>query len=307
MTTRREAIGLFAGAALVGAARPADVPQLDDLRFETAGIGPVRVSVWTPPGYAGGRVRHPVLYVHDGQNLFDPKASGYGKVWHIDRAIERLRLGGRAPIVVGIWNLNGARFRTYLPGAIVERLPKAAIEKLDGRIGGTVQSEAYLDWLTGPLKAMIDARYRTRPGRADTTVMGSSMGGVASLYALVRYPEIVGAAGCLSTHWPLFIPEPPLTEAPYRREVMAAWTSWLSDTLGEPAGRRIWFDHGTATLDALYAPYQAAIDALLPRLGWRAGRDFTSRVYPGAPHEENAWAARVGDPLAWLYRQPSGG
>ncbi|TKD51819.1 hypothetical protein FBR43_14450 [Sphingomonas baiyangensis] len=155
---------------------------------------------------------------------------------------------------------------------------------------------------TGPLKAAIDRGYPTRPGRDDTAIMGSSMGGLISLAAFVRYPRIYGRAGCLSTHWPIFIPAGEGAPVPHAAAVTAMWTGWLRDTLGAPAGRRLWFDHGTATLDALYAPYQAAVDALLPTLGWMRGRDFESRVYPGAPHEENAWAARLTDPLAWLYR-----
>ncbi|PCD03272.1 hypothetical protein COC42_02365 [Sphingomonas spermidinifaciens] len=306
MTTRRGALGLIAGAALIGCAEPSSAVTSDEMTLEAAGIGPMRVSVSTPPGYRLGAARHPVLYMHDGQNLFDPAVSGYGKVWHVDRAVERLELGDRAPIVVGIWNPGAARFRTYVPQPIVDRLPAAVTAGLAERIGGPVQSAAYLDFLAGPLKTAIDRRYRTRTGRSDTFVMGSSMGGLISLHALVRHPQVFGAAGCLSSHWPLFIPEGE-GEAPFRAEVTRAWTGWLGEALGSPAGRRIWFDHGTATLDRLYAPYQAAVDRALPPLGWRAGRDFTTRVYPGAPHEENAWAARLTDPLAWLYRQPSRG
>jgi hypothetical protein len=91
--------------------------------------------------------------------------------------------------------------------------------------------------------------------------------------------------------------------APYATEVTTMWTNWLRAELGAPDGRRLWFDHGTATLDALYAPCQAAVDAVLPTLGWRRGEDFESHVYAGAPHEENAWAARVQEPLEWLYRR----
>lgn len=301
--TRRETIALLAAMPFAGAAAP-PAGRLFEHRFATPTLGAVTVTVWTPPGHESTRTRRPVLYMHDGQNLFDPAVSGYGKVWHVDRAVEASRLGAGAPIVVGIWNAGAARFRTYLPAPIARRLPAAVTAGLAARIGGDVRSDAYLDFLTGMLKPAIDARYRTRPGRADTMVMGSSMGGLISLYAMLRHPGVFGAAGCLSTHWPLFIPEDG-SDAPFRAAVIAGWTGWLSNALGAPAGRRIWFDHGTATLDSLYRPYQAAVDALLPRLGWRQGRDFVSRTYPGAAHEEGAWAARVRDPIDWLLRQPS--
>ncbi|WP_448503031.1 alpha/beta hydrolase [Sphingomonas sp.] len=302
---RRDMMAALAAASLSACVRDdrRALPALADRWFEAERVGRLRVTVWTPPGYRADRPR-PVLYMHDGQNLFDPAVSGYGKVWHVDRAVERLALGDDAPIVVGVWNPGEARFRTYLPHVAIERLPRAVTDAAAPRIGaGPVVSDAYLAFLAGPLKAAIDRDYATRPGRDDTTIMGSSMGGLISLYAFVRHPETYGSAGCVSTHWPVFIPEGDGVAVPFAAEVTAMWTNWLRAELGPPDGRRLWFDHGTATLDALYAPYQAAVDALLPMLGWRRGEDFESRVYEGAPHEENAWAARVQEPLEWLYRR----
>ena len=80
------------------------------------------------------------------------------------------------------------------------------------------------------------------------------------------------------------------------------WLAFFGRTLGSPDGRRIWMDHGTATLDAFYAPYQTAIDARFETLGWKHGTDFECRVYPGAEHEENAWAARLPEIFAWLFK-----
>ena len=78
------------------------------------------------------------------------------------------------------------------------------------------------------------------------------------------------------------------------------WDRWFATRLGQPGGRRLWLDHGTATLDAFYAPYQEAIDARITASGWKSGVDWQSKVYPGAAHEENAWAARLPEMLEWL-------
>ncbi|WP_066480657.1 MULTISPECIES: alpha/beta hydrolase [unclassified Sphingomonas] len=306
MMRRRAALGALLAAAGCARVRPltAAAPRLDEWTLDAPGIGPLRVSIWRPDATGADAPPRGVLYMHDGQNLFDPAVSGYGKVWHVDRAAARLAAAGTIdpPIIVGVWNPGDARFRTYLPRAAYDRLAPDVRADLGVRIGdGPVRSDAYLAFMADVLKPAVDRAYRTRPGVADTRVMGSSMGGLISLYALVERPDIFGAAGCLSTHWPMFIPPDDRAAAPHADAVTAAWTGYLRDRLGKPVGRRIWFDHGTATLDRLYAPYQAAVDALLPALGWRPARDFASRTYSGAPHEENAWAARVADPLAWLF------
>ena len=82
----------------------------------------------------------------------------------------------------------------------------------------------------------------------------------------------------------------------------ALWKSYLTQHLGKPGGRRLWMDHGDKTLDAAYPAWQPLIDQDVAALGWKKGRDFESRVYPGAAHEENAWAARLDDIFGWLLR-----
>ena len=126
------------------------------------------------------------------------------------------------------------------------------------------------------------------------------MGGLMSCYAIAARPDVYGQAACLSSHWPAISPD---AIKGFNPETLAVWTGFLDRTLGAPAGRRIWMDHGTATLDAFYAPYQEPIDAEFAKLGWQRGADFESRVYPGAEHEENAWAARLPEIFAWLVRK----
>ncbi|HWN06036.1 MAG TPA: alpha/beta hydrolase-fold protein, partial [Steroidobacteraceae bacterium] len=192
-------------------------------------------------------------------------------------------------IVVGIWN-TPKRFAEYMPAkAITESgLPEnwpdmAWMRKQE------IVSDDYLRFIVQELKPQIDATYRTLPGREDTSIMGSSMGALISLYAVTEYPEVFGGAGCVSIHWPL------------GDGIVAGY---LARQLPPRGRNRFYFDHGTTTLDAAYAPYQRRVDAMLEAAGWRPGVDFLSRAYPGAEHSERAWRARIGEPLEYLIGPP---
>lgn len=281
---------LLAAAALLPLATPSVARTGGRVeRFEApepAGILSRPVDVWLPPGYDGGASRHPVLYMHDGQNLFESGRAFGGQEWRIDETLEALISGNRirAPIVVGIWN-SANRALDYMPRKAVRAetfslgLGRDVLRRED------IASDAYLAWLTGALKPAIDARYRTLPGRDDTFVMGSSMGGLISAYALAEHPDVFGGAACLSTHWPAGD---------------GVVIDWLAANLPAPGRHRLYFDYGTATLDALYPPHQARMDAALRTAGWREGADWITRRFDGAEHTEAAWAARVDIPLTFL-------
>jgi predicted alpha/beta superfamily hydrolase len=246
------------------------------------------VDVWLPPSYGRDpQRRYPVLYMHDGQNLFDPTLAYTGSDWDVDGAMSRLIERGeiREAIVVGVWN-TPQRFAEYMPKAPVRTATVGS--GIAGRpIGRTedVLSDAYLRFLVEELKPFVDARYRTLPGRDDTFVMGSSMGGLISLYAVAQYPQVFGGAGAVSTHW---------------LACDGCTVDWFARHLPKPGTHRLYFDHGTATLDAGYAPHQQRMDAALRKAGWRDGRDWVSRVFEGAEHNEAAWQARVEIPLRFL-------
>jgi hypothetical protein len=125
------------------------------------------------------------------------------------------------------------------------------------------------------------------------------MGGLISCYAFTRHAAIFGRAACVSTHWPLGDPE---TMAPYKDEAIKLWSTEFARGLGKPKGRRLWMDHGDQTLDAYYPPYQTEITKEVEKLGWRKDKDFAARPYPGTPHEENAWAARMDDIFGWMLK-----
>ncbi len=161
------------------------------------------VDVWLPAGYSAAR-RHAVLYVHDGQMLFDARSTWNRQAWDIHLAVDRLMREGRIPptLVVGVWN-NGERRRSeYYPEKFLRYLAEPVRQRLVAEgLAGQPRADAYLRYLVHELKPAIDARYATRPERAATAVLGSSMGGLISIYAFCEYPQVFGGAAGLSTHW----------------------------------------------------------------------------------------------------------
>jgi enterochelin esterase-like enzyme len=267
-----------------------------------AGLPEQRLTIWLPPGYDKGAKRYPVLYMHDGHNLFDPAKSNSNKVWAADKAMLAAVKSGKVEphIIIGVWAPGRDRYRQYLPQTIYQSASGAPRAAMEAMIEGPVVSDAYLAWLAGPLKQWVDASFRTRPRRDDTAIMGSSMGGLMSCYAFLERAETYGRAGCVSSHWPA---ADPTKVGPANPELIALWDGWFAARLGQPNGRRVWMDHGTATLDAFYAPYQQKIDARFAASGWQRGRDWESKVYEGAEHEENAWARRLPEVIGWLLRK----
>lgn len=251
------------------------------------------VDVWLPPGYDGRRA-HAVLYMHDGQMLFDPAITWNRKAWELDRMAGPLLAAGKLRdfIVVAPWNNGKLRFAEYFPQAWLAHLDPAWRQVLAERaLNGPPRSDAYLRFLVDELKPAIDARYAIRSAREHCLLAGSSMGGLISLYALCEYPQVFGGAACLSTHW----------IGGYERNdvVPEAAIRYLRDKLPPPGSLRLWMDRGDAELDALYDRAQQRVDALLAGKGFRPPR-FTSRVFPGAGHTEWAWRDRLPQVLGFL-------
>ena len=179
--------------------------------FASRLVEPRNVDVWLPANYDGKR-RFSVLYMHDGQMLFDSTTTWNHQAWNVDDVVTRLQKTGKLQdvIVVGVWNAGPRRHANYFPQKPFEQLTIAerdtVVQQLRkaGRTTGQFQpnSDKYLQFLVTELKPFIDRTYRVRTDRRHTFVAGSSMGGLISMYALCEYPAVFGGAACLSTHWP---------------------------------------------------------------------------------------------------------
>lgn len=251
-------------------------------------VEPRHVDVWLPPGYYNTPSQHyPVIYMHDGQNLFDPALSYAGVDWGIDTTITQLMQHEQLPglIVVGIWN-SPERLREYMPARMLfAPHHRMQLSQFVRQYGGPPLSQHYLAFLVTELKPLIDATYRTRPDQRHTFVMGSSMGGLISLDAITEYPHIFGGAGCVSIHWPIG-----------RHELV----EYFGAVLPHPADHKLYFDYGTEGVDSTYEPFQHHMDALLLRAGYQPDHDWMTCRYDGADHNEAAWRERVHVPLRFL-------
>ena len=181
---------------------------------------------------------------------------------------------------------DAQRLREFMPQEPVQSgALRTRVARFANRPEGKLLSDAYLEFLVRQVKPFVDATYCTLPERDHTFVMGSSMGGLISLYALERYPEVFGGTGCVSTHWPVG-----------RNGLVRA----MGVALPRAGTHRLYFDYGTANLDSQYQPYQQRMDDYVRDAGYRRGKDWLTLKFPGADHSECAWRARVHLPLQFL-------
>lgn len=256
-------------------------------------VDPHRVDVWLPDDYSPAK-RYAVLYMHDGQSIFDGATSFSKKGWHVDVALGGLLKSGRVrdTIVVGIWNNGDTRWSEYFAQKAVPLIEEPARSLFTTKwLLGKPRADEYLRFLVQELKPLIDQRYSTRPDAANTTIMGSSMGGVISLYAMSEYPQVFGAAACLSTHW--------IGSFEQNSTIPEALFKYLRDHLPDPATHRLYMDRGTAELDAMYATHQDIADDLVQKKGYTASNSV-SLVFSDAGHNEEAWSKRLELPLLFM-------
>ncbi len=238
------------------------------------------IVVYVPPGYKTDKTaRYPVLYMHDGQNIFDAATSFIGIEWQADEHAERLIKAGRMEpvIIVGVYN-NAARMEEYTPDR-------------NERRGSGGLGEKYARFIVDEVKPFIDKTYRTRPGREHTAIAGSSLGGLISLYICRQQAETFSMCGAIS---------------PYLN-----WNdgAWMRSTTTEPTWltrTKIWIDMGTAEgQDA--AQSTGAIQStrqfveILDGAGLLPGRDYYYQEVHQAKHNEAAWAARFDRTLLYFF------
>jgi predicted alpha/beta superfamily hydrolase len=242
--------------------------------FPSVHLPPRAVRVALPPGYDDhGDRRYPVLYLQDGQNLFGDDASPVsGRGWRVDSSATRLLdEGAIEPVIfVGIDNAGERRADEYTP----TRSPEQDRGGSAALYGGMLVQE---------IKPFIDEQYRTRPGRQDTGLGGSSFGALVSLYVGLSYPDLFGKLALLSL-------APAWNEAAILGQVAA---------LQAPLPTKIWLDFGTAENDGIGEGNPRIRDALVAK-GW-APSDLEYHVFENAQHTEDAWAARFPQVLSYLF------
>lgn len=241
------------------------IPQLGRTR---------RVWIYLPPDYAKSHRRYPVVYMHDGQNVFDAATSYVGE-WGVDESLDSLRrLGDRGAIVVAVDHGGDKRLDELDPW-------KNANPKFGGGEG-----DAYVNFLVQTLKPYVDAHYRTLPDRRHTTIAGSSLGGLISLYAALKHPNVFGNAGVFSCA--CWIARPGIYALARRAKRLAPPT-------------RFWFDVGMQeTADSEQVLDQRAMIDTLVAAGYRPGIDLRAIESPDGKHSEWFWRREFPAAYLWL-------
>jgi predicted alpha/beta superfamily hydrolase len=232
------------------------------------------VSVYLPPQHLEQEERRfPVLYLHDGQNLFDGRTSYIaGRTWQAHTTADLLTEQNEIEplILVGIANTGLRRMAEYTPTR-------------DFKMGGG-EGKSYGRLLMEELKPWVDRRYRTLPDAQNTGVGGSSLGGLISLYLGFANPGVYGKVAVMSP---------------------SLWWDQRSilNAIGQQATKpelRIWLDMGTAE-GARHVRDADMLEKLLLKRGWQIGVDLAYEKAPGAEHDESAWSDRFGDVLRFLF------
>lgn len=238
------------------------------------------VDVWLPEkGPADSNLRYPVLYMQNGQNLFDPSTSYIGVDLGADEAVTRLCTSGISPgiIVVGIHHTSYS-FMDYLPEKPFYYPESEEFSKTYQAEHGTLPlSDNYLRFLVRELKPYLDSHFNTKPDPENTFIAGCGMGGLISLYALCEYPGVFGGAGSFSALW---TDEPP------------GIFPYLKDHLPSPGSHWIYLDTGTETLDRDQVPLHLAVTDLIRFKEFGKTGNIQTGIYHGDDHNEISWRKR---------------
>jgi len=268
-------------------------------QFKSEYIQARDVDIWLPPNYDSTQ-SYPVIYMHDGQNLFNPETSYAGTSWEIDVTLTELIENKDIPpcIVVGIWNTENRtiEYTPAQPFSLLSEDVRNTFRKQD-RMTDTPRSDAYLTFIVTELKPYIDSTYPSLRGPEHTSICGSSMGGLISLYALAEYPETFGNAACVSTHWPLGLLED-------GDHFTTAYIEYLQGKTSSFHNSRLYFDYGTETLDAWYEAHQIQIDSIFREMPLN-NHQYQSTKYEGGRHNELAWQKRFDNIAIFLLAKNS--
>lgn len=228
---------------------------------------PRQIRLYLPPGYDQSDKRYPVLYMHDAQNLFDDATSFVGE-WHVDETLNRLASeAGLELIVVGIDNGQEKRMNELSPWPN-ERF-------------GVAEGEQYMQFIVKQVKPYIDSEYRTLSDRDNTAIMGSSMGGLISHFAIFAHGDIFSRAGIFSpSYW-------------YSEEVYR-----YSAEQPLAADARLFFLMGEKEGDNMVVNMQRMVEQIKQQ--GHDARLMSSKVTPDAEHNETFWSSEFGDAIVWL-------
>ena len=258
----------------------------------------VYLDIWVPDCYSPIE-KYPVLYLHDGQNLYDAKSSWNKQAWEIDKVGGKLIEEGKIKpfIAVGIFSIDNTRVCDLMPEKVLTEYfdhEKYQTTGFENHCKKEIRGDEYVDLIVNTIKPLIDSTFSTLPDMENTAIMGSSMGGLASFYAMCERPDIFGTAICVSTHMSVE------GETSWAEAVFA----YLRDKLPTDSDHKIYFDCGDKTSDYYYVPFFDELVSIPQEKGYTVENGKLSYgFYPGTAHDEASWCKRVDVPLTFLYKK----
>jgi predicted alpha/beta superfamily hydrolase len=277
--------------------------RLDKIdNFKSQFVKERNIEIWLPKEYFDNKAQSfPVVYMHDGQNVFNAGTSTSGVALEADiTAAKVIEDEAATPfIIVAIWNTD-KRFLEYFPEKAAQHLSKQDIDEIEEvwDIKNLKKSDflgdEYLQFITAELKPYIDKNYRTLKDTEYTAIAGGSMGGLISLYAICEYPDIFGQAACISTHWPVLFDNGNMNPS-------EAVRTYMEENLPDPGSQRLYFDHGTETLDQYYEVHQKMADHIMRNKGYTEGKNWVTRKFEGAEHHEKSIKERMDVIFQFLF------
>jgi enterochelin esterase-like enzyme len=286
---------------VVGQKPNASVGTIDFIpAFSSHYVDARSIAIWLPRDYSPHK-KHKVIYLHDGQNLFDANITWNQQEWNIDEHLQQLIDNHQIEpcIAVGIWNNGAKRHVEYFPQKPFESLEKQYQDSLiqeakrnpeTPMFAGKINSDAYLLFIAKELIPYVQNHYSVSRKAKDCIIAGASMGGLISWYAALEYPKHFGNAACFSTHWPGIWPQ----DDPHQK----IFRSFLRYAKIKKSKKTHWyFDHGTEGLDQFYDTYQKTIDALYADHPY-----FKSQVFQGFDHSEKAWSHHFEQAIIHLWK-----
>ncbi|QDO93554.1 alpha/beta hydrolase [Formosa sediminum] len=266
--------------------------------FPSKYITPRTVDIWLPKGYSKTK-KYAVLYMHDGQMLFDASTTWNKQEWMADEVASELMMSHKTKdfIIVGIHNISETRYADLFPKKTInylndeEKTAFLAYAKTD-KPHLEFKGDDYLKYLVKEIKPYVDSHFSTLKNQENTFVAGSSMGGLMSWYAICEYPDVFAGAACISTHWPGANPE---LDGPFPK----AFFSYIKANMPDPETHKLYFDFGTKTLDQYYPQYEEYVNTLFLNAGYTT-TNFKNEKFEGADHSEASWQKRLDIPFIFL-------
>ena len=264
--------------------------------FPSAHVNPRTIDVLLPNGYTPKKT-YPVVYMHDGQMLFDDTHTWNHQEWGVDEVLAEYEDSLRPSIIVAIWNIDNLRRAEYFPEKALQFIPDSIREAFTTiELHGKPLADEYLLFITSELKPFIEKMFSASSSPKDNFMMGSSMGGLISLYAMSEYPHYFGGIAGLSTHWPgsLIVKDESIPKA-----ILTYFEQHVPPAF---ADKLLYVDSGTEGLDAMYKPHLERMNAIASLHGYDNDH-YWSLMEEGADHNEEAWRARLHIPLQFLLKQ----